>query len=405
MNFSFYSDYLKQKKNSKIAQLSNAYILSDLSEKNLKTFSFMNSLQYEETRLTQNVKNLNELQTKLEILKNIDWIDLDTQSLFIEFSTINPSIKLFSYNTIKFEFFATGYILNEISFRPMIIFQDELDQPLIFILKIILIIFIFYFFINEIIKLKKKGRKYFKSLESYLELSIIAVFFIGFIFYLLRIHERETVIEIQNTPSKLNLEYLSILNDSIKFSFAFCVSLSFFKLFKLIRFNKQIKILCTGLKINSGLIVSFLLIIFSCYFICVQVFYLLYFEKYSGFSTLSKSMITTVNIILGKIEVKDVLFSNKIGLFIFSAFIPFILLVLLNILIIILNDSLKKGKKQKYDKISDLIFSLMQMLKNENTEKKNKILIKRKYIQPNQYFESAIDTFLVKISKVLFLLF
>ena len=395
-------DYLSEQKMSKIKLLSNTSIITDLSEKKLKKLLFLNSRQFQETRLSQDVQNLNDLQNKLEILKKIYWIDLQTRSLLIQFSTINPNIKLFSYNTINYEFFPTGYIVKEVSFKPMIIFQDEWENPLIFIFKMVLIIFILYFVINEIIKLKKKGKKYFRSFETYLDLSIIVVFLTGLVFYLLRIYERKIVIESQNNPSKLNLEYLSVLNDSIKFAFAFCVSLSFLKLLKLISFNKQIHILITGLKVNFGKLVNFTLIFFIYYFICVQIFYLLYFDKHHGFSTLEKSMITAFNIILGQLEIEDVLLTNKIGFLIFLAFIIFILLVLLNIVISILNDSIKKGKIQNFDEKSDLIIRFMDILSNKIYNKQKKKCIKTNYLHSSKKIESVVNSFLIKVSKVTF---
>ena len=388
--------------------MKNSSILNDLNLNSSEIISFIEKRKYDENVVSGTPEDLDTLSDKLRLLKNISWIDLQTHTLLIEFSTINPSAKLFSYNTISFDFYPSGYILKEMRFRPMAIFQDEFENPLVLSFKIILFLFILYFSIKEIMTLRTKGKIYFKSFEIYLEWFLIIAFFVGLIFYLLRIREREIIRELSGS-SGFNLAYLYSLDESIKLTFAFCVSLSYLKIFGLLSFIKEYYILSMVLKKNHLTIFGFFIIFLASYLIFVQYIYLTFFDVSDHFSTFIKAMQTCFAIFLGKFDF-DKYFPQKLVLahLTFVAYNSLVVLVLLNLFQIILNQSMIDVKRQNFKTKIDLIKNCIDLLKEKLSSKKididNYDLRKRNNCDSSnakfKNFESVADSLLEMILEV-----
>lgn len=102
----------------------------------------------------------NEIVGNISLLQELGWIDRQTRAIFVEFTSYNPNIDLFSYCTILFELLPTGNIVKSYEFLPMNLFADVRQGVVVFkfIFFAIYLAFIVFFMVREIrliIKLRK----------------------------------------------------------------------------------------------------------------------------------------------------------------------------------------------------------------------------------------------------------
>jgi hypothetical protein len=301
--------------------------------------------------------NLNETLTDYALLAANNWIDRNTRAVFVEFSVYNPNIEMFAYCNLLFEIMPTGSIFTSYRFSPVTIFdssQDLLSFGTICALIYLVLVFLLSF--RQIFAIKTMGKKYFKELWSYMDLSQIAFSFAAFAIWLYRLWEAQRVMNqmasylttsTDRTGKYVNLQMLAYWDDTLSCLLAICACLGSLKFLKILQFNSTIRTLFSTMNKCVHELVSFGLIFILAVFAFIQAGYVVFNDRIYGLSTFFKSIETGFLLMLGKFQLKDMLNANPTCTVIFyMAFNVFVIMVLLNMFISMMCDAFEEAKEE-----------------------------------------------------------
>ena len=322
------------------------------------------------------------LQGNLSLLQNNSWIDRQTRAVIAEFSIYNPNINIFIVAEIIIEFLPSGTILTSSRFDPISLLNFYTGFALFTIAcDIIYVIFIVYFMISEIRELCKQGKKYFTHFWSFVEWLIIIFSWAAVAMYAYRIYAS---IEISNFFKKTSgygyykLQYVTLWNESLRYCLAFCACLGTLKFLKLLRFDKRVSFLSSTIQYASKQLIAFGFMFFILWCAFVQLMYIFFQDKILGFSTFLRSMTTCFQIMLGKFQVNPLLQANPLfGPIIFSIYNIFIVFILLNMFISIINDAFSAIRSSNANYSDDyqmfnFIYNKMRLLFGLGSDKLNR---------------------------------
>ena len=279
----------------------------------------------------------------LTILQNNSWIDRQTRAIIIEFAVFNPNINLISSAEIVVEILPTGAIVTSSRFDPIYLF-DKLTWSTI-IVYVLYILFVIYFTFDEIKEMAKEGKKYFLQFWNYVEWSVIGFSWAAFALFIYKLNASAEVSNFFKTTSGygyFKFQNIVLWNLFLNYSLAYCISLSTLKFLKIFRFDKQMSYLGSTLKYCAEELIAlgFTAVIILVSF--MQLFYFIFQNQVAYFSSLSKSMTTCFQIILGKFSVDLLLESDStLGPIIYILFNIMMVFIILTLFISIMNDAFK----------------------------------------------------------------
>ena len=358
--------------------------------------------------------DLNQTKYGLNYLESSNWIDRYTRAVFVEFSVYNPNINLFAYCFILYEILPTGNFLQRAYFLPVKLYNIKTPKEflsldvLFFLIYLILVI---VFMISQFRYIYLNGRKYFFEFYSYINLTIIVFSWIGFGMFINKFVETaklfKQINQSKSNDSFINLQYVSNLDDYITVSFGMCAMLSTIRILKMINFNRTIKIFLNTFRDSLKEFFFYLVFFFVIWLSFIQIFYLIFNESSSQFSTFLKSLEVCFQILLGKFQVDYLFGHNKImGCIIFvfyNIMVSFILISLfLSILMFYFNEdrfdprfSQEQSELSQYFK--ELILQFVNIFRKDDEAK----IDEYKYL-PNdiELLESHIDRLLYLFNKV-----
>ena len=324
---------------------------------------------------------LSYIQGNLSVLRNMNWVDRQTRAILFEFSAYNPNINLVMVSTILVEFSSTGSILTTARFDPLNLFSDIGSQAVFKVVcQIILIIFIVYFTIKELIEITKQGLKiYLNEFWTFIEWSIILCAFISFRLSISRRITANQVLDFFKTTKGYGYMKLQSANESnqmLTYLLGLCSALGTLKFLKLLRFNRGFSFLGKTLRSCFGELISYSMIFFLIWISFVQLMYVLYSSYLEGYCTIIKSMETAFQVMLGKFDVSIYSTNNNqiLGPLIFAAYNVTILFFALNIFISIITESFdkirnesKKNSHLEFDLMDHISEILNKKIKNNNS--------------------------------------
>jgi polycystin 1L2 len=355
--------------------------------------------------------NVSNLQSNLTALQESGWTDRLTRAIFLEMTTFNPNINLFTYCTVLFEVLPTGNIIKSIRIDSLNLTDVMLDAVSVKVIaNIIYLVFVVFFMVKELSKLRKAKKEYFKSFWNYVELSVIACSWASFAMYLYRMYAVSEILEKLKKYSDKNmirLQSLSIWNESLTICLALCTGLATFRFLKLLKLNRRVNILTLTLKHSFKDLISFGLIFFIIYLSFVQFAYLIFNESTISLSTIVKALETCFQMMLGKFETETLTKAHFIfGPVLYITYNLGVVMILLNLFISIINDSYAYVKNDK-----DLIppdaeifdhfrIRFRKYLGWDSDETKVNGFDAHKYITSVNYFPRSVDNFIEAFNKV-----
>jgi len=245
-----------------------------------------------------NMTDKTALLNDIAILQGLNWIDRNTRSIFIEFTTFNPNINLFSYNSILFEFLSTGNIIKSAKFNPLPVYSKDNS---IFML-IINIIYISYISINIIVSLilmiKAGFKTYFSKLVNFIEWIVYAFSITSFALFLRKLYETNSLLDKLHSSLTanatgnsylINLQMVNYWNDLLNMTLGITIIFSMLKLLSFMKFNKLngfMQVLRLSFKPLANFSALFIIVFLS----FSQFFYLTFMTRFNRFSTLLESI-------------------------------------------------------------------------------------------------------------------
>jgi polycystin 1L2 len=307
---------------------------------------------------------LDYLKGNLSLLRDMSWIDRQTRAVFAEFSVYNPNVNLIMVSTILVEFLESGSILTTARFDPMNLFDDIGSGALFKIaLLAVCMMFIIVFMIIQINEaINKDFTEYIKDFWTFIEWSIIIWAWMSFVMFIVRLNAAFEVLDFFKATKGYdykNLQAINSYNNELTHSLGLCVAFSTIKLLKLLRFNKNISFLGLTLKNCFGELISFSCIFFIIWFAFVQLMYFIYGTDIEEYSSISVSMTTSFEMLIGRISVGDIgRYKNKlIGPAIFSAYNIIMICFTVNIFVSIIVNSFEKVRIDDMENLDKTDFS------------------------------------------------
>jgi hypothetical protein len=168
----------------------------------------------------------------------------------------------------------------------------------------------------------------------------IILSYVAIIFYFVRMALTSEILEeFENTYGNayIPMQYVAFIDETFGYLLAFLFFAAMLSLLKLLRFNRNIKLLWTTLKICFDELLGFVFIFIIFILAFVMAFYLMLGLHLRDWSTLISCFETSFSILLGKFEFGGILETNQlagIGFFIFNITVSIILINVLMTIII-----------------------------------------------------------------------
>jgi hypothetical protein len=294
---------------------------------------------------------LEYLKGNLTLLREMNWIDRQTRAVFAEFSVYNPNINLVMVSTILVEFLSSGTILASAKFDTLNLFGfislGSYSMLIECFIVAVFMLFIMYFLGVEVKSCLKRGpREYFADFWSFIELSIITTAWTSFSMFLVRLNSATQVLSFFEKTAGygyIKLQAANDCNQMLTFSLGLCSTLGSIKFLKMFRFNRSISHLGQTLKICFGELVSFSFIFFIIWIAFVQLMFIIYNSTVEGYASISGSMATAFQVMLGKFDINAVLLAQPdLAPVILAAYNMAIVFFSLNIFISIITEAFDK---------------------------------------------------------------
>ncbi|XP_077980091.1 polycystin-1-like protein 2 [Glandiceps talaboti] len=281
-------------------------------------------------------------------LRNNSWYDRYTRAIFIEFTVYNANINLFSLVTFLIELPTVGGGLLSPTISTFRLYNYVGTAAIFVVLgQLVYVGFVAFFLINEILKLRKERKKYFKSFWNCVEAVLVCFSVTTIAMYALRqIFTTLALKEVHKDHSKfVNFQHLAYWDMIFTWILAISLFIAVLKFLKLLRFNKRISMLGMTLKNCFKDLVYFSVIWIIVFLAYCQVFYLVFGRALMDYASMSVTMATQISMMLGRFDYNALNDINRVfSKIFFFFFILCLYWILMNMFLTILNQSIHAVK-------------------------------------------------------------
>ncbi|XP_033986203.1 polycystin-2 isoform X1 [Trematomus bernacchii] len=299
-----------------------------------------------------------ESATQLQFLKDHLWLDRGTRAVFLDFSVYNGNINLFCIARLLVEFPATGGVLTSWQFQTvrLIRYVSSWDY-FVGLCEVAFCIFILYYVVEEVLEIHIHRLHYFKNLWNCLDVLIVVLSVVAIIMNVTRTAMVGDRMEglLENHSAHPSFEALATLQVQFNNVAAVIVFFSWVKLFKFINFNKTMSQLSGTMSRCAKDLVGFAIMFFIIFLAYAQLAYLVFGTQVNDFSTFQASIFTQFRIILRDFEFSEIEESNPVlGPIYFTTFVFFIVFILMNMFLAIINDTYSEVKADMSQQRSEM---------------------------------------------------
>lgn len=329
------------------------------------------------------------------------WTDVFTRAIFVEFNLYNPSSNLFTACTVLMEVLPTGGFILKHEFLTYRLYRYVGDfQIFILAMEVLFLLFILYFTYREGKSFYQKRKAYFKDSWNWIEVIIIILSWISIAHYFICFGIRKWTLEkyLDNREGFTNFHYISAWQVVFENFIALTVFASFFKLIKLLKFNKRMYLFSHTLRRAARDVFNYCFIFLVVFLAFSQLYYFMLGNEYQSFSTIVRAMEKLISVLLGKFNFDE--FMNPFRTLGAISFIVYMLLMkffLLNILIVLVIESFQEVKHSNKKLANDFemvdfvveqfksIIGIRTLRKKDENEEQTE---ERKDPQKNKYNEN-----------------
>ncbi|CAF0909050.1 unnamed protein product [Didymodactylos carnosus] len=299
---------------------------------------------------------ISNIISNLTMLKELSWIDGQTRAILIQFSMYNANVNLFIFVTLMVEFLPTGGIFPQAKFEAINLLVKYTSEygMFQFICFIIYMLFVVYYTIIEIRLLIQLKWTYFKRFWSYIEWGIIICSWTALGIYIARALEQRRIETYFKQNTYINLHKAFYIHDLLIDLIAFCAFFSTIKLLCLLQVNHRISILSRTLEMAAKDLILFgsMFSVIFVAFLCL--FFLLFSTALFECSSTLRTAQMLFEMMLLKFDVSDLVNVHPtIGPLVFSLYIVFVVFIIINMFISIINDKFKVVKHDPIYQIAD----------------------------------------------------
>ena len=281
--------------------------------------------------------------TVIADLHSHNWVDMQTRSVFVEFTVYNANANLFGIAFLFLEFLPTGGSFPYAHFAVSRLYSYVGPfSHFILACQVLLILFMLYFMYREGKAMYKKGKAYFNGFFNWMEVVMIVCELAMVVLFFARLWEVDkNLAELRYNPKDfVSFQYAGAADESLTFIMGVLVFLVTLRFLKLFRFNKRMSLLGSTIGECAKPLGSFcicFMIVFLAYAILAYLVFGLENDKFKNFLT---TIETQISIILGDFDYEEFSSTNRIlGPAYFFSFMYFSVFYLLNMFMAIINDS------------------------------------------------------------------
>ncbi|NXW40442.1 PK2L2 protein, partial [Nyctiprogne leucopyga] len=293
-------------------------------------------------------KSKQESMEKLVFLRQNSWLTRGTRVVFIDFSTYNANINLFCTIRLVVEFPATGgaFTSSHIYSVKLLRYVTYYDYFLASC-EIAFCIFIILFIIQQVLKIAKLKKEYFRSAWNWLDLLLMLVSILAIAFNIFRTVKVSLLMEELLSDAHVYPDFYFLAFWQIRYNNMIAVNIFFawIKIFKYISFNKTMTQLSSTLSRCAKDIIGFAIMFFIIFFAYAQLGYLVFGSQVEEFSSFQNCIFTQFRIVLGDFNFETIEAASRIlGPIYFITFVFFVFFILLNMFLAIINDTYSEVK-------------------------------------------------------------
>ncbi|XP_034961438.1 polycystin-2-like protein 2 isoform X1 [Zootoca vivipara] len=334
-------------------------------------------------------KSKEESAAKLAFLKKHGWITRGTRVIFIDFSMYNANVNLFCVVRLVVEFPATGGAIPSWQFHSvkLLRYVSYYDYFLASC-EVIFCLFIFTFSIQEVLKLKKQKKDYFRDAWNWLDVLLLLLSVFAICFNVYRTVEVSRLMEslLSNSEAYPDFNFLSFWQTRYNNMISVNVFFAWIKIFKYISFNKTMTQLSSTLSRCAKDIIGFAIMFFIIFFAYAQLGYLVFGSQVDEFSTFQNCIFTQFRIVLGDFNFAEIEHANRIlGPIYFITFVFFVFFVLLNMFLAIINDTYSEVKAD-FSVIPSREFEISDLIRQSYNKALVKLKLKRQTSQTEDLY-------------------
>nr|KAG5710401.1 hypothetical protein BaRGS_022219 [Batillaria attramentaria] len=295
-------------------------------------------------RLQGSRSDLLDLMARLETEM---WVDRYTRAVFIEFTTYNAQVNLFSIARILAEFHPTGGIVPSYRFEPAMLLPYGASVYYTHLtLEILLCCFILFLTIRLMAGLAKQRMAFLRGFWNIIELCIITMSWSAVVVYFFRLFEtQKRTAEVKETQGLgyVSFQYVAYWHEVLGYLVGWAVFFATVKFLKLLRFNRRISLFAATLKECSGALLNFSLVFWVVFLSFDMLFFLIYMTIDGRYSSFMGSAVANTLMIMGKFTTYDMMMADPllttVLMFLYCFSMTYILL---SVFVAILSDGFKK---------------------------------------------------------------
>ena len=284
-----------------------------------------------------------EANTTLSYLKRHLWMDTFTRAVFLEFSTYNNNGNFYCIVTLVLEFNPDGGVIpySSVITTRLDRYNNAFSIFLAFC-EISFLIFTHYYLWQEVKEFRKKGWSHFQEPKCIVELLIYAATWTSFAFLVVRLSVVAWLKKKykENRDGFTNFQYAATTDSAYGYALGAIVFVAVFKFLKVFRCNEKLLLLIKTLQYagkeisNCGAFIGLALVAYASWA------YLAFGRDLEGYATFLRSIMSLLNLILGKSSYHKLTQANRVmaPLF-FACFFLTITLILGNFFLTIVIDS------------------------------------------------------------------
>ncbi|XP_078481274.1 polycystin-2-like [Ciona intestinalis] len=288
----------------------------------------------------------------LKQLKDHGWVDRPTSAIFVEFTVYNANVNLFASVVLLLEGSANGAFFPYPVISPIRLYEFIDGKGLLLVITYIIFVLVLLYKIFNILKSIKEMRwNYFHHFWNWIDfISALMSITASGIYGVRYIHSHIILDKITQDVDKetfVNFQYLILWNDIFRFLMSFILFFATIKFTRLLRFNRRIRLLSMTLSYAAKPVVLFS-VMFSIYFLGFLFLANLWFEQtVYAYSNIPLAAGEMFSMLLNRFDFTQLQEADKLlGPLFFSAFTGVCTIALLNMFIVILDESIKRARAE-----------------------------------------------------------
>ena len=309
-------------------------------ENKMKHGSYIASLGRERTL---SLASVNYLRTK-------HWLDRHTAGVTLEFVVYNTDVNLGCFVQVFWHFPPGGGAKTTVNVNSLRVYRSTSSRMNVFVLifELLYLLYTFYMIVREIRQIGRRKWRYFRSFSSLIDLTACAVSVVVMALYLTFLSKMSNLMSMYKRGEDIVGYFVCLVNLDMILScaFGFLVLVGMLKFLHLLRFNPLMWRFMMIMQYAMPALICALSIIVVNFVAFGSFMHVVGGRSIENYSTMAKSLTTLYEGLLGIIYMDDLEQIDKFfGPFLYVVFLFVLTILVLNLNIIVLVNSLKHVAK------------------------------------------------------------